>query len=266
VALHHHPGIDCVYPVEQQLKRVLFLATALLSLGVQAGAQTTDTSFKGWYLYSGDHPIGGRWEFHFEAYLRRHDIIERWQHVLLRPGVNYRLNDTVTFTVGYAHRRVYVYPVNADRYVQPEHRLWEQVALKQKIGRLTLQHRYRIEQRFLGQVSLTQDRKPNLDFWQYQSRFRYALKATIPLQRGSRETNNWYLALGNEVFLRAGPTLEGHLFEQDRTYIALGHSLTKTSKIEMGYMDRFIASTSGQTLRHEHILHLSFLSTFPFRK
>jgi len=84
------------------------LAVSLLSPFLLAAQdRITDHNFHGWFSYFGDHPIAGsKWGAHLEGQFRRHNVITRWQQLLLRPGVNYQATPAVMLTAGYAFVRV----------------------------------------------------------------------------------------------------------------------------------------------------------------
>lgn len=86
----------------------------LVLLGVSAFAQerTTDHNFHGWFTYFGDHSFGkSKWGAHLEGQYRRRNGVTQWQQLLLRPGVNYQVNDHLMITVGYAFVRTH--PANS---------------------------------------------------------------------------------------------------------------------------------------------------------
>jgi len=250
------------------MRQALLGPLLFLTLTQSAHPQAADvpkTNLKGWYMLISDFPVGNKWTLNFDGTWRRHNVLESWMQILLRPGVTYQVNDSLSFTGGYSYRWTFQTPESSVRYTVPEHRAWEQITLRQKIGRVDLMHRYRIEQRFHGHVVLTPELKPRVDDWTYQNRFRYAIKGTVPMARRPSEQNGWYLVFTLELFLSSGPTMGAHLFDQVRLYAAIGRSLNKNLKFEFGYMDRFMALQKGKALAHEHVLHLTLLTNYRLR-
>jgi len=81
---------------------VLFLGTGIAA--GQSGGRTSETDFRSWYMYFGDHPMGDRGlGFHFDAQLRVNGLGASRNQTLLRPGLNFDLNDSVQFSGGYAY-------------------------------------------------------------------------------------------------------------------------------------------------------------------
>jgi len=230
------------------------------------GQRVSDSNINGWYMYFGDHPVRQKWGVHLEGQWRRNDVIDRRQQLLLRPAINLELNPSVTLTGGYAYVKSYPYGDFPARNTFPEHRIFQQLLLKQKIGRVDVQHRYRLEQRFIGQVLQPAGGSPVVDSWRYQNRFRYFVKATVPL--GGSKESQWYLGLYDEVFLHFAPNSGASVFDQNRAYAALGRKLSRTEKIEVGYMNQTLIQRNGRVQEYNHTLQVSFFSVapFPFRR
>ena len=211
----------------------------------------------GWYNYFGDHPVSERWGVHLEGQWRRHDIITKWQQLLLRPGINFSLNKNLMLTAGYAFVDTYPYgdfPVTS-RF--PEHRIFEQAILKHELGKVGLQHRYRLEQRYLGQRIQPSDNR--IDFWRYENRFRYMVRINIPIG----DEKKLYLGAYDEIMVNFGNNVGANLFDQNRAYAALGYSLNKNIKLEIGYLLQTLQQRNGQVIEYNNTFQLSIFSTTP---
>ncbi len=241
----------------------LSLGSFLPIYAQDSGQRFSDSNLNGWYMYFGDHPISPKWGAHLEGQWRRNGIINRWQQLLLRPAINYELSPSAMLTGGYAYVKSFPYGDFPARNVVPEHRIFQQLLLKQKIGRVDLQHRYRLEQRFIGQVLESVSGPTVVDSWRYQNRFRYSLKAAVPLS-GSKESK-WYLAFYDEVFLNFAPNSGASVFDQNRAYAAFGRKLSRTEKIEVGYMNQTLIQRSGLIQEYNHTLQVAVSSVAPFR-
>jgi hypothetical protein len=67
-----------------------------------------------------------------------------------------------------------------------EHRIFQQFITKQKFGRFNLQHRYRLEERFLED--------------DFRMRFRYMLGLNIPITQKEMLPKTLYASVYNEIF------------------------------------------------------------------
>lgn len=227
----------------------------------QSPQRISTVNTHGWYNYFGDHPVSERWGIHLEGQWRRHDVITKWQQLLLRPAVNLSLNKNVTLTAGYAFVDTYPYGEFPGRYRFPEHRIFEQVILKHELGRVGVQHRYRLEQRFLGEKAQPSDNR--IDFWRYENRFRYMFRANIPL----REDNKLYLGVYDEIMVNFGSNVAANVFDQNRAYAALGYPLSKNTKLEIGYLLQTLQQRNGQVIEYNNTFQFSIISAVPlFRR
>jgi hypothetical protein len=182
----------------------------LLTSGFGQENRLHDHNTVGWYIYNGDHKLANRWELHTEYQWRRVDIIRSWQQSLARLGLIYKLTDRVKVSGGYTLFITYPYGnyPSADVPV-PEHRIYEDILLNDQLGRLKLAHRFRLEQRWLGQPSEENPRK--MAGWAYQNRVRYQLSGTFPLNGPTIDDGEFYLnaLAGVEAGKRGGMFVVG---------------------------------------------------------
>ena len=239
----------------------------LLAL-VPAAAQTrvNDRNANGWFMYFGDHPISQRWELHLEGQWRRHDVATKWQQLLIRPGVNYRLSKDVLLTAGYGFINTYQYgdfPVSSNF---PEHRLYQQAIVTHRAGNVGFSHRYRLEQRWIG-IPKPADSRALPQDWRFQHRFRYMARMNVPLSKPPADgPARWYLGLYDEVFIHFGFNAPVNLFDQNRAYAAVGRQVNKSTRVEFGYMHHAVVQRSGRVVERNHTLQLAVFSNLSFRR
>lgn len=241
------------------MKIVRALAAIFLPCALYAqlpSQNVSDVNFHGWYSYFGDHQVKGRWELHLEEQWRRHDGGLKWQQNLVRPGVNYVLNENVTFTAGYGHILSWPYGDYPAAQRNLEHRLWEQVNVTQRFSRFRFAHRFRQEQRWIREY----DTEGDPVRFRYQNRFRYMGRVTIPTK------GKWYSTFYDEIWFHISPNKGARTFDQNRAYAALGHKLSRNNSIEVGYMYQLLAQRNGVVTEHNHTLMVSFISKTPFGK
>jgi hypothetical protein len=209
-----------------------------------------------WYSYSGDHPASGRWGIHVDGQWRRADLGGTWQQYQLRPGLNFKVSDAVQVTLGYAFTKSFPYgdfPANTST---PEHRIYQQALLKHSWRSVQIQHRTRLEQRFIRYPD------PQLRSWTYQNRFRYLFKADIPLVTDGSGRAALYLPVFNEVLIGIPPNYGARLFDQNRFFLGLGRALDK-AKIEVGYMNQFIGQRNGRIFEFNNTVFITVTSDAP---
>lgn len=202
-------------------------------------------------MYFGDHSGGGKLGVHLEGQWRRSDIVTRWQQLLLRPALNYEVNDKISLSSGYGFIRTYPYGEIPGR-LSHEHRLYQQASFKHPAGPIRIEHRLRQEERWQAPVNGASRN------WDYSNRLRYRLQGRIPLRSGA-----FYLSTSNEVFANWGAH-SSRTFDQNRAYGALGIRLSSKERMEIGYMHQYLIRSGGIT-EHNHTLQLSLFSERAFR-
>jgi len=240
----------------------LFLAAVLCRPApAQDSARLSDHNFHTWYMYFGDHPLGeSRWGIHFDGQFRRQGIGQRWQQLLLRPGVNYDLTAKLQLSGGYAFIRSHPYGDYPAKFVTPEHRIWEQFIVKNKVGEVGLTHRFRLEQRFIGVKVPDGDGRGRIDRYSLRHRFRYFIKGVVPIRRDAAGNNRYYLGLYNEIMFNFGREATT-TFDQNRAYAALGIRLPRVGNLELGYLQQTVQQGNGRVIEFNHTLQIGIFST-----
>jgi hypothetical protein len=245
--------------------RFIVLFFCLFILKTSAGqARINTVNEHAWLMYFGNHRIAKPWGWHAEVQWRRHNWFSENQQLLLRTGLEYYTSGNNRFTVGYAFVETYPYGEFAVANAFPEHRIWEQFFTVQTLGKVKLSHRYRLEQRMLGNAA-TGEMKGG----RYENRMRYMVKATHNL------TNSWkhdlYGAVYNEIFINFGKDVAYNVFDQNRLYGALGIVLSPSVRLEIGYVYQLIqlrSLTANNQLRLEdnHTLQFGLFHALDWRR
>jgi hypothetical protein len=235
------------------VKTFIWLALAAI-VSVPCSAQgLQDTNVNAWFMYFGDHPVSDRFGVHLEGQARRADAGLTWQQLLIRPGINYQLNGNVMFTVGYAFARSSPYGDYPARSIFPEHRVFQQALIKHKFGKIAFQHRLRLEQRLVGVAS----------DWELRNRFRYMLRADIPLPFAKSKGKPFGLGIYDEPFVHFGGNRGIRFLDQNRAYAALTYKLTRSNRLEFGYLHQYVPQRNGIISEHNHTLQFAWFSTVP---
>jgi hypothetical protein len=231
--------------------------------GQSVRIHTTNTH--AWLMYFGNHKFSERLGLHAEVQWRRHDLFAENQQLLLRTGLDYYLKSGPRLTVGYAFVETYPYGDFAVANAFPEHRIWQQLATTQTLGKVKLAHRYRIEQRMIGNAATGE-----FENGRFEHRFRYMAKATINFTEGEHPL---FGAIYDEIFINAGKDVTYNLFDQNRAYAAIGYTFSPALKLELGYLYQLVQLRSldaGAGIRNRiednHTLQVGLFSTFGFTK
>lgn len=184
--------------------------------------------------------ISKKWSAQLEYQWRRTDGLKNWQQSLLRGGATYKLNENASIGAGYGWIETFPYgdyPI-ASAGTFPEHRLFEQLNLKQVLQKFTLTHRFRIEQRWLGKVKPGTEEKREIESWTYLNRFRYQFRAQRSLWK--RNEKELYLAGADELLIGAGKNVGANTFDQNRLFLMAGFALNKHVSLEAGYINQTV--------------------------
>lgn len=211
-------------------------------LGVVAGSaygqdRMKDKNAIGWYVYEGDHRLSNRWEFHTEYQWRRVEFIRSWQQSLARLGVAYQLFPQIKIATGYTSFITFPYgdfPAADTGEPYPERRFHQDVQLSDTIRNIPLQHRFRLEQRWIGQLQETPGKA--VTSWEYQNRIRYQIAAIIPMQGSTLENQEWYLNFFDELFIGFGKNVGQNIFNQNRISGGFGYQFTDNFRVELNYL------------------------------
>lgn len=201
----------------------------------------------GWYGYFGDHKISTKWGIHTEYQWRRENFINYWQQSLARAGVNYKLTDKVLLTTGYAFIDTFTYgnPSIARRNNQgeeqtfPEHRIYQDVLLNNDMNGFEINHRLRLEQRWLG-IFYDANNDRIAGKWRYLNRFRYRFRIAHALKGKTIDAKEVYLHAYDELLIGFGKNVGTNVFDQNRINIGLGYKINPSSKIEVGYISQIV--------------------------
>ena len=244
---------------------MLLLAAAPPAIGQTPGGRFSDNNFHSWFVYSGDHAIRGRWGVHLEGQFRRNGFAVRPQQLLLRPAVNFQITDKVAISAGYGYVSTHRYGENPVLTAFPEHRLHQQITVGHSLGTAwgmaELQHRLRMEERWIGLRTLQPDGVPRAAGRRYQNRLRYMLRVSVPVRK-----TRWSVVAYDELFLGLPGGQSLRTFDQNRAFGGLGYRFERQTRIEAGYLQQSLLQRSGRVLELNHTIQVGIYTTVPFRK
>ncbi|MBT7850960.1 MAG: DUF2490 domain-containing protein [Formosa sp.] len=200
--------------------------TCVLMLPYIAAAQSSD--FGNWLIYIGNKKVNSKWNIHNEVQYRNYDAIGDLEQLLLRTGVGYNLSENNhNLLLGYGYIASQNYIIDTQEKIDiNEHRIFQQFTSKQKIGVVSLTHRYRFEQRFVES--------------DFKMRLRYFLAFKVPLLKTEKMPSKLYLSAYNEVFLNT----ESAVFDRNRVYGGFGYQINKNIRVEAGYLSQLFETSS----------------------
>ncbi len=198
-----------------------------------------------WVSYIGDNKLNARIGIHSEAQFRNFFLDRTVETLLLRTGLNIYLKPYAMGTLGYG----YFYNEPSDEQVLgsrvSENRIWQQLILRQKSTFIFMEHRYRLEQRFLQNLSN--------DTRQTDHRLRYRFQTLFPLYSVSPHLRHFFVALNNEIMInfRRDPS---RLFDRNRFFSGLGYQVSPKMNFQLGYLNQLIQIPANPRAQIDHVV------------
>lgn len=253
-------------------RHLLIIVLLLCCAAVLSAQRVTDRNSHLWLSHLGDHRVGGKWGFHTEAHIRQAELGAMPQQLLVRPAINFHLTPEVMFTAGYSYYFNYRYgtfPIAVESW---EHQTYQQMQFSARVGKVALQHRFRIEERFIAVMKADPSAENGyvLDKYIYQSRFRIRLMATLPLGAHEKvEARTWFLSAYDELFLNFGDNARLDLMNQNRISGLVGYQMNKACNLQLGYMLQTLqrpgAAKGADLVEANSTLHIVFTCNLDFR-
>ncbi|MCE2755615.1 MAG: DUF2490 domain-containing protein [Ignavibacteriae bacterium] len=184
-------------------------------------------SIGNWMMYIGNNPISEKYSIWNEIQYRDRRVFGDFTQLIVRTGLNYALSNESQVLLGYA----YIF-ADATESSFHEHRLFQQGIHRHAISSLGIQHRVRLEERFVEEKDMS-------------VRFRYLLGATYPLNMHAMNTGAIYASAFNEIFVN----MVGTAFDRNRIYGAIGYQWSPYIRTELGYMSQITSQTTQNQLQ-----------------
>lgn len=244
------------------MKKTLLILFAVVTAMNLSAQKQIDSQFNSWWMYFGNHRLTENWGLHTEYQWRRHDGLADWQQSLMRVGVDRFLAGGAMLSGGYGWIESYPYGEQPIGSQFTEHRIWQQLILKNRIGRFYIHHRYRLEQRFLENVGAGES-DPQ---YRFRQRARYRAMVSVPLSRKAMEDNTLFLALYDEVFLGFGKGIGSNVLDQNRLFAAFGWRFNSRVSLQLGYLNHMVIKSDGIRMERNHTLQTALAWNLDFRK
>jgi len=216
----------------------------LLLLSLCSNAQNTrlnDVNNINWVQLNNTFNLNNKWSLHLEYQWRRENGLKDWQQSLFRTGVNYQVNNKLTLRLGYAWIETFPYgdiPLQAAGKRFPEHRTFQMATLSDKVGKAEMNHRFMLEQRWVGRYTNVTLSKP--DDFLFLNRLRYMYRLQIPIGKQKIENKTFYAAIYDELFIGFGKNVNENVFDQNRFGVLLGYRFNKKFRVDGGFLQQIV--------------------------
>ncbi|MGM0635639.1 MAG: DUF2490 domain-containing protein [Bacteroidota bacterium] len=235
------------------MRTILCLVIAFIfSLNTSAQNLTPPTDNGYWIGYFGDNKISEKFGIHTEVQLRSLFLEDGLSTQLYRTGINYYLPEGLMLTLGYAY--IYNKPdgIDIDAVKSEEQRVWQQFIVRTKKTILSMEHRYRLEQRFIRNLETKNQTT------KYRARYRYQI--IHPLASYFSAFEDIFAVANNEIMLNLD-SKPNQVFDRNRLFLGLGYKFSPEFNVQMGYMNQYARLSSGNSFT-DHIVQFNLFYNF----
>lgn len=245
------------------LKKTGLPVILLLMTGISYRSEAQSNSkeiidqYQTWVSINNVVRISGRWGAMADVHLRSNHFFESASFFLVRIGGVYWLTDNTTLAAGYTNIQVAQAQQKIHRFSQGNW-FYQQVQHNSKIGKLSIVSRLRNELRWQQLIEMDTV-KGNL----FSNRIRLLVNCTIPV------SGNYYfpsLNIADELMVQFGKDIVYNTFDQNRIFIGIKQSLSKTLSFDLGYMMVLQQRPNGYQYNRNHTFRWFFYYRPDLRK
>jgi hypothetical protein len=224
------------------LKTLLSIVLCFQVFVLTAQERETVTQTITWTSFNSNLLVANKFWIVTDGQFRFIHDFENMQH-MVRAGLSYDITPHLSIVpIGYSFIYNYKYGKQPAGFVNHEQRLWQQVFYTHKIKNIPMNHRLRLEERWIQERNATSESN---DYSDFQWRMRYRILANIPLSKKTIEPKVWYLSVWDEFFWSWGETVTFHEINQNRIFIGPGYQLTKNTQIQAGFFTQMLIKSNG---------------------
>lgn len=196
-----------------------------------------------WLNYTNQIQLSKKVGLNIDYQFRNYTFIHDYEQSIVRGAIYYRLEKPqIQFSAGAAYANTSRYlPSGDNKQNTDENRIHQQILIGNKFGRIYINHRYRLEERFFKKQDLL--------------RFRYNLNLQIPFNKKEIEPGAIYLSMTNELFLH---NKIPH-FDRYRIIGEIGYCISPSFRVESGLLWQIFENNNRAQIRFSvfQTIHLS---------
>ncbi|MFN1216769.1 DUF2490 domain-containing protein [Chryseobacterium kwangjuense] len=225
--------------------KIKFKLIVILLLGMisQMDAQSRD-NYNMWFQYLMSARLTDKSTLTALSQYRSFDLVYDTRLFLVSAYVDYEVANDVKPAAGFMFLVLDSYKSDNTKKERYEKRPFQQVTLGGNIGRTSVSHRFRVEERFIS----------NPD--EFIVRLRYLISLRIPFNRAG-EKEKLYGILKNELRMNV---VKEDPFDSNRLTAGLGIKVGKNSAIEVAFINQL---ETGSTSNYGYI---GYRNSFDWRK
>lgn len=213
--------------------------------------------------YFGHYKLSPKWGIHTDVQYRMDEKLNFVFQSVYRLGLIRYLKPDLGVIAGYAQLHTHSEAFQ-DYFL--EHRLWQQLYYLQRKPHHSILYRFRLEQRFVQKLKLTDKGEVVTDYYTYGNRLRFYNRTIFDLTKDPDAENVFYLVAQDEVFFNVNaPEINRHFLDQNRLLLGFGIYKNKQTRLEMSYVNFFLNPTNAANLM-VHNLNFAVIQNLDFSK
>jgi len=216
-----------------------------------------------WLGYFNQTRLTDQWGIWFDTHFRTTEhFIKEPSRFLGRLGVMCYINDDLKFTNAYNYAHHFPEEGHAN-VAQPEHRIWHQLQLHTKYGKVRTMQWIRLEERFRRKIKNDNELA---DGYRFDERIRANILVNIPLSQKGIVPKTFSAILNDEIMVNLSKNNVYNVFDQNRFFVGLAYNIDSHSNFQFGYMNVYQQLAAGNKFRNINSIRLFYFQNLDFRK
>lgn len=240
---------------------LLLLTTFATQAFAQSVAQGNTNT---WFLLMTRFNLSEKVGITNEIHERTGDFLNDQATFILRPSVDYVLNNNIELSAGYSFVRSAPHMPYSQPISRNEHNVWEQVLLKFKTAGVSVQNRIRMEHRFIDDIVVRNEAtNPTYDIGgsSFRNRFRFRFIVSFDLFKLNHGKQSIFINCFDEAFINQSDNLMPNNFDRNWFYTGIGYKFNKDFNIQLAHMHQY-DKVGNNTFISSSIIQLSVLKFF----
>lgn len=168
------------------------------------------------------------------------------QQFQARTMLDIAINDHLSIApLAYVYTWNYLYGEQPASFRNNEHRIFQQVFVKHDLWHFKLDHRLRIEQRFIAVHRREGEQVIDEGYTNRQNRVRYRFMARLPLRGTKIEPGTFFASAYDEVFYSWGDPITFHEPDQNRIFAGAGYQVNPGLSVQIGPLYQMLIKANG---------------------
>ncbi|WP_313580677.1 DUF2490 domain-containing protein [Chishuiella sp.] len=222
----------------------LYLKIIAFFIGTTSLFSQSRDNYNMWYQYLLNSKLNDKMSLTALSQYRSFDLAYDSRLFLVSAYVDYKVTNTISPAAGFMVVLLESYDKDNNKKERVEKRPFQQVTMNDKIGRTSLSHRFRVEERFIS--------NPNT----FIMRLRYLASFKIPLNKSDAK-QTLYGIVKDEIRMQM---TKDDPFDSNRITVGLGINVSKQSAIEIGFINQM------EERKTSNYFHVGFRNKFDWSK